>query len=146
MSFDGVPRPTQLNPYADPTNPCVGAHQASHAAAHRPRVSGNKETFGSEGVRKELAQYRDSEDKESKEELTDEEREQLMLFAKLRGIMNFSLDSGVLYRFDFNDETERVELIDDRDGSVVLVLTIDDMLAMSLRMERYAGMITDREA
>ena len=38
MSFDGIPRPSQINPYSDPLNPYIGAHDAADEAKRKPSV------------------------------------------------------------------------------------------------------------
>lgn len=145
MSFDGIPRPSQLQPYGDPLNPYIGAHEAADEARRKHRIEKNRESYKKDRVHKELEQYHDREE-DNDEGLTPEEHEQIMIFAKLRGIMNFSLESGVLYRFHLNEDTGLVDLIDDRDESVVLTLTPEELVQVSERMQRYAGVITDRKA
>ncbi len=145
MSFDGIPKPSQLHAYADPLSPYIGANQANEAARHQPRVKKNREAYDAEKVNKELEQYYDPED-EPQEGLNEEEREQILVFAKLRGLMNFSLEQGVLYRFQVNESSELVDLIDSRNGQVMLTLTGDELLQVSEKIQRYAGIITDREA
>ncbi len=145
MSFDGIPRPSQMHAYADPLSPYIGANQASEAARHRPKVGKNKEAYDTEKVNKELEQYHDTDD-EPREGLSEEEREQILIFAKLRGLMNFSLENGVLYKFQVNDETGIVNLVDPRDDTVMLTLTGEELLQVSEKINRYAGMIADREA
>ncbi len=146
MSFDGIPKPSQMHAYADPLSPYLGAHQANEAARSRPKIGKNKAAYSTEKINKELEQYQGIDDEEPKEGLNEEEREQILIFAKLRGLMNFSLESGVLYRFQVNEETGLVDLIDSRDEKVLLTLTAEELLKVSEKINRYAGMITDREA
>ena len=108
MSFDGIPRPSQLQPYGDPLGAHIGANQAADQSRRKPRIGKTRESFSVDPVHKELEQY-PREDDEEQEAFSDEEREQLLVFAKLRGIMNFSLENGVLYRFTVNETSGLVD-------------------------------------
>ncbi|MBK8189555.1 MAG: hypothetical protein IPK79_03810 [Vampirovibrionales bacterium] len=145
MSFDGVARPSMLNPYADPLSASLGAHEAARETRNKPRVEKKRGAYETIGSHKDLARYSVDEDEQG-EGLSEEEREQVLLFARLRGLMNFSLDNSVLYRFVYNPESGRADLVDDRNQRVMLSLTIDELLRLSQRMVRYAGMIADKSA
>lgn len=146
MSFDGVARPSQLNPYADPLSASLGAHEAAREARRKPRVEKKRDAYEAIAAHKDLARYDLDDDEASADTLSDEEREQVLLFAKLRGVMNLSLETGALYRFAYNEQTGQADLLHDRTGQVVLSLSVEELLQLSQRMARYTGMIANRSA
>lgn len=145
MAFDGISRPSQLNAYADPLNPYIGANDAAESAKRKPKIKGNRETFEEDETFKKLDQYH-GDDNDGSDDLSEEEREEIMKFARIRGIVNFALESGVTYEFTYNEESGLVDLQDTRDGKVMLSLSIDELLGLSDRMARYCGLMTNREA
>lgn len=144
MSFDGVPRPSQLNAYGDAMNPYTAANAARVNQAGKPLVQSlNKEEKVS-ALKKEERQHHDAEDDEEQEEaFSEEEAEQLRLFAKMRGIMNFSLESGVAYEFHINQTSGMIDLVEAKSGKSVLSLTPAELQQLSGKIHRYAGMLTD---
>jgi len=145
MSFDGLSKPSQLHAYSDPLSPYLGATRAASEAAKKPRIDKSKASYRDSAVDEHASDYL-QEEREDKDGLLPEEYEQMMMLAKLRGVMNLSFEEGVLYYFHFNETTGLVELINDRDNRVMLTLTPEELLQVSQRMQRYAGRMTDQSA
>lgn len=142
MSFDGVPKPSQLSPSTDPLSPYLGANQAAYEAQNRPKIQKSQASEKSKAVDHQSGDYLN--EKEDKDEgLQPEEYEQILILARLRGIMNLSFKEGVLYQFHFNEETGLVELINENENTVMLTLSVEELLQVSQRMSRYAGRMSD---
>lgn len=140
MGFDGVPR---IYPQTDPLNPYLAEHAARSENASKPRVKEAKKDEKVIGVHKELPQY-DDEDEGRQEPFSEEELEQIMIFARMRGIMNLALEKGVVYQFQVNPETGLVDLIAENTGKAVLSLTPEELMELTQKVQRYAGVLTDR--
>ncbi len=147
MSFDGLPRAAQAMPYSNSLNPYIGANQAQTLRRGKPSVDKNRQAFSSDDSERALPQESGLSE-HGGDPLTEDEREQVLKFARLRGVLNFSLAHDGLYQFTYNEQTQQVELVDMTGGShqVLLTLTIDELLQMSQRIERFAGLITSRQA
>lgn len=144
MTFEGIPRASQLNPYADGMNPYAAAHAAKTDQAGRPLVKGLQKEEKIKSVTKEDQQQHDHEEEDPQEEpFTEEEAEQVRIFARMRGIMNFSLESGARYEFAINPDTGLVDLTAATTGQVVLTLTPEELVQLSRKIHRYAGVLTD---
>ncbi len=147
MGFDGIPRPSQITPYTDALNPYIAGNAARAEQAGKPLVKGPQREEQIKSVHKEERQYHEADDEEENEEgFTEEEAEQVRLFARMRGLMNFSLESGTRYEFRMNPETGLMDLVEADSGQVVLTLTPEELLQLSRKIQRYAGMLTDRSA
>lgn len=145
MAFDGIPRPSQITPYTDVMNPYVAGNAARTEQAGKPLVQGPEKEDKIKSVHKEERQYHDAEDEEEKEEsFSEEEAEQLKIFARMRGIMNFSLESGTRYEFKINPENGMVDLVAADTGQVAMTLTPEELIQVSQKIHRYAGILTDR--
>jgi len=145
MSFDGVPRPSQVNPYADPLSPYAAASAAQTDKAGKPLVKGPDKEEGVKAAHREEKQHRDTEDDEERgEAFSEEEAEQIRLMAKMRGLMNFSLEAGVNYEFQMNPETGLIDLIESESGALVMQLLPDELMQLSQKIQRFAGVLTDR--
>ncbi len=145
MTFDGIPRPSQLNSYADPLNPYLAGNAARVERAGKPLIKGPKGEEKVKGLQREERQYHEAEDEEEKgEAFSEEEAEQIHLFARMRGIMNLALDSGARYEFRINDEAGVVDLVESGTDKIVLQLLPEEVMQLSQKMQRYAGRLTDR--
>lgn len=146
MAFDGIPRPAQFTPPVDALNPYLGANAARAKEAGKPKVQslGHEEKI--KGVLKEQQEnHAGDEDAEREQEsFNEEEAEQIRLFAKMRGILNFSLEKGVNYQFQINPTTGLIELLNMDAGTIALILTHDELMQLSEKIHRYAGILTDR--
>jgi uncharacterized FlaG/YvyC family protein len=147
MTFDGIPRPGQINPYGDPLNPYQAAYGAARENRAAPEVKSPKKAYGPNSANKHRNPLEtDGEDEHEPEEFfSEEEREQILIFAKLRGLMNFSMQTGVRYHLHINPETGLVDLIAGDTGAVVLSLTPQELMGLSDKIHRYAGLLTDQE-
>jgi uncharacterized FlaG/YvyC family protein len=144
MGFDGIPRPAQINPYTDAMNPYAAASSARSEQAQRPLVKALTKEEQIKALQREQHQQDDEEDEEDAEPFSEEEEAQIRLFAKMRGLMNFSLEQGVRYEFRINAQTGLVDLVDVGSDTVVLQLHPDELMQLSQKIQRYAGMLTDR--
>jgi len=143
MSFDGI-RPSQMHTSADPLSPYLAAHEARTEEARRPQVKQTTKDESSTAVHKELPQYGEEEEEDEQPVLSEDEAEQILLFAKMRGIMSGALEKGTKFRFQINAETGMVELRDAGTGNIVLTMTPSDLMQLSGKIQRYAGVLTDR--
>jgi flagellar protein FlaG len=144
MGFDGIPRPAQVNPYTDPMNPYMAANSAKSDRAGKPLVKELNKEEQVKALYREQPQHHDADDEQEHEPFSEEEEEQIRLFAKMRGIMDFSLKTGARYEFHINAQSGMVDLIDLESGDVVLQLQPEELLQLSQKIQRYAGMLTDR--
>jgi uncharacterized FlaG/YvyC family protein len=144
MGFDGIPRPAQVNPYTDPMNPYAAANSAKMERARKPLVKELNKEEQVKALYREQPHHHDSDEEQEHEPFSEEEEEQILLFAKMRGIMDFSLKTGVRYEFHINAQSGMVDLIDLESGQVVLQLQPEELLQLSQKIQRYAGMLTDR--
>jgi uncharacterized FlaG/YvyC family protein len=145
MSFDGLPRPAQINPYGDAMNPYLAANAARSEQAGQPLVKKLDQEEQVKSLQREQRDNSGSDDEEEQgETFSEEEAEQILLFAKMRGLMNVALESGVRYEFRVNPHTGLVDLIDMAADAVVLQLLPEELMQLSEKIHRYAGMLTDR--
>ena len=144
MGFEGIPRPAQVNPYTDPLNPYAAANAARSDQAGKPLVKSLTKEEQVKALQRESQEHSQTDDEAEGEAFTDEEAEQIRLFAKMRGLMNISLQSGVRYEFHVNSETGLVDLVDVESGQVILQLQPEELMQLSQKIQRYAGMLTDR--
>lgn len=144
MGFEGIPRPAQVNPYTDPLNAYAAANAARSDQAGKPLVKSLTKEEQVKALQRENRDHSQADDEEEGEAFTDEEAEQIRLFAKMRGLMNLSLQSGVRYEFHVNSETGLVDLVDVESGQVILQLQPEELMQLSQKIQRYAGMLTDR--
>jgi hypothetical protein len=144
MGFDGLPRPAQVNPYTNPLNPYIAGNLARAEQAGKPLI----EKLSSEEALKALEEERrreqsDEDEEEQGEAFSEEEAEQIRLFAKMRGIMNVSLQTGKRYEFRLNPQTGMVELLELPSEELIFQLTPVELARLSNKLHRYAGMLTD---
>lgn len=144
MGFEGIPRPAQVNPYTDPLNPYAAANAARSEQVGKPLIKSLTKEEQVKALQRDNREQSQSDDDEEGEAFTEEEAEQIRLFAKMRGLINISLQSGVRYEFHVNPETGLVDLIDMESGQVVLQLQPEELMQLSQKIQRYAGMLTDR--
>jgi uncharacterized FlaG/YvyC family protein len=144
MGFDGVPRPAQVNPYTDPLNPYTAANAARLEQAGKPLIKSPGKDEKVKGLQKEKREYPQSDEEDKGESFSEEEAEQILLFAKMRGLINISLQNDMRYEFHINSETNLVDLIEVASGTVILQLRPEELMQLSQKIQRYAGMLTDR--
>ena len=144
MGFDGIPRPSQVNPYNNPLNPYTAANAAGADRAAWPLVKGLSKEEQVKGLQEDHHRHREEDEDEQHKPFTPEEAEEIMLLAKMRGVMNFALDAEVSYEFHMNPETGMVELREVETGKLMLKLTPDEMATLAEKLHRAAGMLADR--
>ena len=144
MGFDGLFRPAQILPQTDSLNPYTAAHLARQEQASTPRIKAPDKDDGIHSLPEHHDQQSSDDDEEAQSSFSEEEAEQIRLLAKMRGILNFSLDNGTHYEFRINQESGMVDLVVAKTGERVLQLTPEEMMHFSEKIERYAGMLLDR--
>jgi uncharacterized FlaG/YvyC family protein len=144
MGFDGLFRPAQILPQTDSLNPYAAAHLARQDRLSTPRVKALDKDDGIHSLPEHQEQPSSDQDEEKHSGFSDEEAEEIRLMAKMRGILNFSLDSGTRYEFHINAVSGMVDLIAADTGECVLQLTPDEVIRFSEKIQRYAGMLLDR--
>jgi hypothetical protein len=143
MGFEGLPRPSQVNPYTDPLNPYTAGNLARTDQAGKPLIQKLSKEEAIKALEEERRRYEQADDDASGETFSEEEAEEILLFAKMRGLMNVSLQSGKRYEFRMNPQTGMVELTAMDSGELVLQLTPVELMRLSEKLQRYAGMLTD---
>jgi uncharacterized FlaG/YvyC family protein len=145
MSFDGIPKPSQVTPYTDAMNSYAAANAARSDRAGKPLVKGPDKEEKVKGAQRDERQYHEpDEEDEPGEAFSEEEAEQIKIFARMRGLMNFALETGLRYEFQINSETGLVDLLEIGSGKVVLQLLPEELMQLSQKIQRYDGMLTDR--
>ena len=144
MGFDGIPKPAQLNPYTGSMNPYAAANAARTDNAAKPLIKSPGKEEKVKATQRDEREYHQADDEEERGELfSEEEAEQILLMAKVRGIMNLSLETGKRYEFHLNPENGMIDLIEAGSGTVVLQLLPEELMNLSQKIQRYAGMLTD---
>jgi hypothetical protein len=143
MGFEGIPRPSQVNPYTDPLNPYTAGNLARTDQAGKPLIQKLSKEEAIKALEEERRRYEQADDGPPGETFSEEEAEEILLFAKMRGLMNVSLQSGKRYEFRLNPQTGMVELMAMDSGELVLQLTPIELMRLSEKLQRYAGMLTD---
>jgi hypothetical protein len=146
MGLDGIPRPARITPYTDAMNPYVAEHLARQENADAPLVKSLNREERIRALQKEQHEQGapDEDDGQERETFSEEEAEQIRIFAKMRGLMNFALDSGKQYSFQISPDTGLIDLVELESGQVVLQLLPDELMSLSQKIQRYAGFLTDR--
>ncbi|MEB3287328.1 MAG: hypothetical protein VKJ04_07480 [Vampirovibrionales bacterium] len=143
MGFEGIQKAALFNA-GGPINPYLADQAAKADKLKKPQVTGTERDENVTGVYKELPHYGDEDEERQQEHLSEEEYEQLLLFARMRGIMNLAFEQGEHYQFQVNPQTGLVDVVADSTGQSVLSLTPLELMEMSQRIHRYAGLLTDR--
>lgn len=145
MGFDGAPRPARFILQADGISPYTAANLARQEQSAAPRVKGPTPEDQVRSLPRERQDNAHSDEEEEQgEAFSEEEAEQIRLLAKMRGILNFSLESGVRYEFRLNPKTGFIDLLVAATGEIVLQLTPEELMRLSEKIRRYAGMLADR--
>lgn len=143
MGFEGIIRPNPLQS-GNPLNPYAADQALKTANAKKPEVKKPHSDENTTGVYQELPHYNEKEERKHQDHLSPEEYEEVMLFARMRGILNLALSESELYQFHINPDTGLVELIAEGTGQIVMTLTPDDLMSLTEKIHRYAGMLADR--
>ncbi|MDX2085542.1 MAG: flagellar protein FlaG [Candidatus Melainabacteria bacterium] len=145
MSMDGLPRSAALGSAFDAHAAAAYQSQAAQAYRRKRPIEKSASAIPTHEEENRLGQLSDEDEENAQQEwLNEEERQQVMLFAKIRGLMNISLEEGVAYRFAVAADTGLIELLREDSQAVVLTLTPEEMVSLYKRMERYAGLLTDQ--
>lgn len=146
MSFDGVHRPSQLTPYATGgMNPYSAENAARLSNTETPLIKKTGQEESVKAAQREERERHEAEDEDERgEAFSEEEAEQIRIMAKMRGIMNLALESGKRYEFQLNVEGGFIDLIEVESGVVILQLLPEELMTLSQKIQRYAGMLTDR--
>jgi uncharacterized FlaG/YvyC family protein len=146
MSFDGVPKPGQLTPYATGNmNPYAAANAARLSNTETPLIKKLSRDEKVKAAQREERERHEADDEDERgEAFSEEEAEQIRIMAKMRGIMNLALESGKRYEFQLNVEAGCVDLIEVESGALILQLLPEELMTLSRKIQRYAGMLTDR--
>ena len=144
MSFDGIPRPSQMNMAQDPLNPYLAANAAKTEQAGKPLIKSPDKDEQVKALQQDHQRYQENDDDERREHFDEEEIEEIMLLAKMRGVMHFAMDPDIDYEFRLNPQSGMVELWEVAAHKLMLKLTPDEMMNLSEKIHRAAGMLTDR--
>jgi hypothetical protein len=144
MSFDGIPRPSQINPYNDPLGPYSACNAAKAEQAGKPLVKGLSKEEQLKGLPEEHQQQTPQDDRDKGQSFNEAEVEEIMLLAKMRGVLNFAMNPDVHYEFHLNVQSGLVELREVASGKLMLKLTPDELMGLSEKLHRSAGMLTNR--
>jgi hypothetical protein len=143
--FDGIQKPIQLNPQVDLLSPYLAAYNAAQTIAKCPKVKPveKKEAIAETRREKERNPSREQDDEEDEAFLSQEEKEQVLIAAKLRGLLNFTLAEDKAYFFQHNAETGLIELIDAETHQRVLTLTPEELGHVLGHTQRRLGIMMD---
>jgi len=144
MSFEGLPRPLVRN---DAMNPYLASSRAQADRMNTPKIRPLEADEAIQALEREPDNPNDRDDAEKDpregELLTEEELSDLRKMAKLRGIMDFSLESGTRFDFHLNPQTGLVGLVNTETGELILELDADEVQRFAHKINRYAGTLTD---
>lgn len=144
MSFDGILRPSQMTPSTGAMNPYTASNLARANQAGKPLVQKLSKDEEITALQEHQRQYQEAEDNEERgEAFSEEDAEAIRLFAKMRGLMSVSLETGKRYEFHINAQTGLIDLLEADTRHVILQLTPDELMRLSEKIQRYAGMLTD---
>jgi len=142
--MDGGIRPSQLNPYAQPLSSEAGVFAAAMSNAKRPSIEQLRRSQRNKALAKEKGVAQDDlPDDEEALWISEDEQAELLAYAKLRGIMNLAFHEGHKFRFQWDDDLAKVVLVQEPEGTILLVMDPEDLQELSERMHRYAGMLTN---
>lgn len=144
MGFDGILRPSQVNPYTNPLNPYTADNLARVEQAGKPLIQKPTEEEALKALEEERKHDQEKDEDEQGESFSEEEAEEILLFAKMRGLMNVSMESGKRYEFHINPETGMVEMRELDSGELIIQLTPMELMNLSDKLQRYAGILMDR--
>ncbi|WP_373532830.1 hypothetical protein [Vampirovibrio sp.] len=124
-------------------NPYTAGNLARTDQAGQPLIQKLSKEEGLQALQEEQRGYPQADEDASGETFSEEDAEEILLFAKMRGLMNVSLQSGKRYEFRINPQTGMVELTELDSGALVMQLTPVELMRLSEKLQRYAGMLTD---
>jgi FlaG protein len=144
MSFEGLPRPF---PRTDAMNPYLASNLAHAERMKTPMIKPLEADEAIKALEREPDNPHDKEDGDEDhsqgELLTEEELSDLHKMAKLRGIMDFSLETGTRFDFKLNPLTGMVTLVNCETGEVIMELDAEEVNRFAHKVTRYAGTLTD---
>jgi len=145
MGFEGLSQPGQMNLYTGANNPYLAANAAKLTAAKSPLV---KKTEQDEAVTATQRDDRDNaqpdDEDERGERFSEEEAGAIRHMATLRGVLNLALEAGKRYEFQLDAASGLVNLISMETGECILQLYPEELMQLSQKIQRYAGMLTNR--
>lgn len=145
MSFDGLPRPAQMGLSTGGMNPYAAANAARTDNAGKPLVKSLNKEEKVKALQKEQQEYHQPDEEEERgEAFSEEEAEQIKIMAKMRGVMGLALKEGQRYEFQINAKTGLIDLVEVDTQVVILQMQPEELMALSQKIQRYAGMLTDR--
>lgn len=128
-------------------NPYLASNLAHADRSKTPMVKPLEADEAIKALEREPESPHDEEDGDKErsqgELLTEEELSDLHKMAKIRGIMDFSLESGTHFDFKLNSATGLVTLVNCQTGEVIMELTAEEVNRFAHKVTRYAGTLTD---
>lgn len=140
MGMDGLYRPSQAMGYTDALGHRDAADRAADSARQTPDIGQDEKV---DAVNKDPQQREQGKRPPFRKKESDfgEELQDILAMQ-----FDIAFDPTVIYRFSYNERTDRFELIDTMTGNTLLMLTPEAFLQVTQTMKRSAGMITDRSA
>jgi hypothetical protein len=141
MGMDGLYRPSQALGYTDTIGHLNAADRAERDARIANRIDLDRSV---DAISKDPPQKDRHENPKEKEEEDTGLEEELKEIFTLK--YNVELDPNTVYRFTYNEVTDRFELIDTTFNRVLLTLTPEDFLQITESMSHSSGIISNRIA
>jgi uncharacterized FlaG/YvyC family protein len=143
MSFEGLQRPL---PRTDALSPYTASNLARADNAHMHQIKPLEAEEALKALEREPENpgEQEKEDADHSEILTEDEVHDLRLMAKMRGIMDFSIETGTRFEFHVNPLSGRMELMNADTGELILELTAEEVMRFSHKINRYAGVLMDQ--
>lgn len=141
MGMDGLYRPAQHVGYTDNLGHLDASDRAAELAKKSSQINQHRTVDEVDKDPKERADGQRKQDQPKKDDVLEDELQDLLCSQ-----FNITLQPDILYRFVYNEATERFELIDSSTGSVVLSLMPDAFIQVTENMRRNSGLITDQTA
>ncbi len=138
MSMDGLYRPSQHLGYLDTLGHLNAADRAKAEAARQNKVLAADAIEAVDNEDDILEEKKREEQKNPQENPFHDELQDL-----IAAEFNIAFDPNILYRFVYNDQTDRFELVDTFNQTVLLSLTPEAFLKVTANAQRNSGVMTD---
>lgn len=150
MVFDNIPRPIQINPALDNLNMQMAGQIFVDRVSSAERVKGVEASEDSKNLENKTGTHQESADQMDAQQdreqfLSREDRQYIIELAKMRGLLNFTLDEDKTYRLKINPHSGLVELIEilhADTGKVLLTLSNEDLQKIAQHTD-HSGLFKD---
>jgi len=139
MGFDGLSRPQQALGFTDMLGHLHAAEQAKESARNTHEVSQHRQV---DAIGKDPKQKHDGERKQDPPAKDNVFEEELRVLIQKHFKIDFQ--NGVVYRFVYREEDDRIILRNTSTDEILLTLAPEEFIQLTEQIKQASGVMTDR--